>query len=256
MSYIKNKRDGQTATPTKYVCRKKDLDKYLDDDLKLELQTLFYDNPYNKVKNEDAWRMFHDGMNPDDFMFSFGIDLNKPRVRDAVALDIIKLDDDSVSNSRDYTFMEHVTYSPLEYERMVLNRNYRVNLVNFEDEWVKITYTGEGNEWITKRKRTVDRVWQGLRLSDHVLGYFNSIFKTAFDENTGDVKKDVDLDKDVYLPPMSWLDVTNEVSLIPNAVETLDPTRARDYYDERYDEYKDSLRRNNILMVSAFALVD
>ena len=64
------------------------------------------------------------------------------------------------------------------------------------------------------------------------------------------------LDKDVYLPPMSWLDVTNEVSLIPNAVETLDPTRARDYYDERYDEYKDSLRRNNILMVSAFALVD
>ena len=116
--------------------------------------------------------MFVDGMNPEDFLFSFGIDISRPRVRDAVAFDIIKLDDGSVSNFKDYTFMEHVTYSPLEYERMLLNRNYRVNLTNLEDEWVKITYTEEGSGWTTKRKRTVERIWQGLRLSDHVLGYF------------------------------------------------------------------------------------
>ena len=55
---------------------------------------------------------------------------------------------------------------------------------------------------------------------------------------------------------MSWQDITNEVALIPNARNDLYPTTARKYYDEDYHEYKESIKKNGILMVSAFALVD
>lgn len=200
--------------------------------------------------------MFADGMNPEEFLFSMGIDFSRPRVRDAVAFDIVKLDDDTVSNWKEYTFMEHVTYSPLEYERMVLNRNYRVNLYSLEDEWVKITYMDDDSGMITKRKRTVEKVSQGLRLSDHVLGYFGSVFNTAFDQETGEVKEGLDVAKEVYLPETTWMDVTNEIALIPNARPDLNPVSARDYYDERYAEYRELLKKNGILMVSTFARVD
>ena len=54
---------------------------------------------------------------------------------------------------------------------------------------------------------------------------------------------------------MTWMDVTNEIALIPNARSDLNPITAREYYDERYGEYRDSLKKNGILMISAFARV-
>ena len=112
---------------------------------------------------------------PKEFLYSrCGINLDRPTIRDAVALDIIKLDDSnldvqSVSNDNVYTWPERITYSPMEYERFLLNKNFRINLVNLEHEWSKITYMGRN--WDGEHPdekvvaRTVDRVYQGPRMS-------------------------------------------------------------------------------------------
>ena len=39
-----------------------------------------------------------------------------------------------------YTYGWHLYYSAPEYERLVLNRNFRINLVNLEDGWTDIEY--------------------------------------------------------------------------------------------------------------------
>lgn len=168
----------------------------------------------------------------------------------------MKLDDDSVSNSSDYTYMEHLTYSPLEYERMLLNRNYRVNLVNMEPEWSRITYTGESGLQSIKMKRSLERPYQGFRLSETILSYFNGIFTESFDCNDATPKMSTNFAKDVYLPYTLSSDVRSEVALISNTNPDLSPNVARRYYDMKYGEYLELLKKNNILAVSTFALVD
>lgn len=73
-------------------------------------------------------------------MSYLGISYSNPTVRDAVAFDMVKLDDDSVSNDSKYTYPEHLEYSTLEYERFLLNKNYRINLVNLDPEFSKIRF--------------------------------------------------------------------------------------------------------------------
>ena len=60
----------------------------------------------------------------------------------------MKLDNDSVSNDNIYTYEEHKNYSPMEYERYLLNRNFRINLVNLDPDWSNISYgeNGQGGE--------------------------------------------------------------------------------------------------------------
>ena len=70
----------------------------------------------------------------------------------------MKLDDDSVSNDSIYTYEEHKNYSPMEYERYLLNRNYRINLVNLAPDWSNISYGKNGKDG-TKRRRTVEKVY-------------------------------------------------------------------------------------------------
>ena len=114
--------------------------------------------------------MFYKGTTPEEYLLRrCGIDFNNLTVRDAVAFDIVKLDNDTVSNDNVYTWPERITYSPMEYERFLLNKNFRINLVNLEPEWSKITYMGRN--WDGEHPdekvvaRTVDRAYQGPRMS-------------------------------------------------------------------------------------------
>lgn len=87
--------------------------------------------------------MFYGKQAPSEFLEQFGIDFEHPTVRDAVAFDLVKLDDESVSNDSTYTYGEHVGYSPMEYERYLLHKNFRINLVNLDPDWSSITYVKE-----------------------------------------------------------------------------------------------------------------
>ena len=58
----------------------------------------------------------------------------------------MKLDDDSVSNDNIYTYEEHKNYSPMEYERYLLNKNFRINLVNLDPDWSNISYGEDGKD--------------------------------------------------------------------------------------------------------------
>lgn len=126
---------------TKYVCTSGQLDMLLNDEVKEKFQDIF-----RKPTKDDrlTWRMHYKTTNPKDFLARFGIDFEHPTVRDAVALDLVKLDDStvgsigSVSNDKDYTYPEHVWFSPLEYERYLLNKNFRIHLVNLETEWKSV----------------------------------------------------------------------------------------------------------------------
>jgi hypothetical protein len=120
----------------------------------------------------------------DEFFAKYGIDYDNPTVRDAVAFDLVKLDDDSVSNDNVYRYKDHQNYSPMEYERYLLNRNYRINLVNLDPERSNIKYgedeqtsTEDYNASIshTKEKPTVVRMFQGPRISKTLLEYFQNV---------------------------------------------------------------------------------
>ena len=81
------------------------------------------------------------GHTPEEFFQHFAIDFAHPTVRDAVALGMVKLSNDSVSVDYCNDFVENKNYSPYEFERYMLHRNFKVNLVNLEPtEWVNITY--------------------------------------------------------------------------------------------------------------------
>ena len=114
------------------------MNKHLDEDLKKKFKGLFYDKDGKQLPI--AWRMFYDGTTPDEFLSGLGIDIDNPRVRDAVAFDLVKLDDGSVSNDWNCEYEKHLGYSPSEYERMLLHRNFRINLVHTEPQFTKIRY--------------------------------------------------------------------------------------------------------------------
>ena len=73
-----------------------------------------------------------------------GMDYENPTVRDAVAFDLVKLDSPDVSNDFIHLAQENKWCSPLEHERFLLNRNFRVHLVNLEPEWSDIQFVREG----------------------------------------------------------------------------------------------------------------
>lgn len=216
----------------KYVCSNiEDLDKLLDEDLKRQFKGLFYTEDGSPRK--EAWRMFHKKMTPETMLSRFGIDIDQPTVRDAVAFDLVKLDDDSVSNDSEYTYAEHVGYSSLEYERYLLNRNFRINLVNLNPEWSNIKYRSDGEDDSRPRKRvrTVERVYQGARLSSSLLGYFKQLMGLSdeeFESRKGQI----------YVPFTNANDFTTEVSLIPNTHPDFQPVTARSYYDMKYRKYR------------------
>ena len=108
------------------------LDHLLCDDMKTKFQQLFTDSR--------AWRMRYAGQNPKDFLDGLGINFDHPTVRDAIAVDLVKLDDDCVSNDSIYTAEEHIEWSPMEYERDLLHKNFRIHLVNLEPEWSNLNY--------------------------------------------------------------------------------------------------------------------
>ena len=232
-----------------YVCTYGDLDKLLPENLKQEFKGLFY-NP-DGTQRKDAWRMFYGKMTPEKFLSRFDIDIENPTVRAAVAFDLVKLDDGSVSNDTTYTYPEHINYSSLEYERLLLHRNFRVNLVNLDPEWSNIKYR---NKEERKRLRTVERVYQGARLSKSLLGYFKEVFDKAFNED-GTPNKQFDIGS-VYIPFTNANDFTTEVSLIPNTHPDFRAVTSRAYYDMRYRKYRHLLAKYGITAISSFALVD
>lgn len=84
-----------------YVCTAEDLDMLLDTKLKQKFQSLFY---LDGEPKQESWRMFWNNGTPETHLSKFGIDFNHPTVRDAVAFDLVKLDDESVSNDSTYVF--------------------------------------------------------------------------------------------------------------------------------------------------------
>ena len=114
------------------ICRFEDLDQPLEGELKSNFQSLF---------GTDCWRMHYKGADPKVFLAKFGIDYDEPTCRAAVAFDLMKRADGSVSNDSTFTWEERKFCSPMEYERQLLNRNYRINLVNLEPEWSVINYS-------------------------------------------------------------------------------------------------------------------
>ena len=226
----KKKRYRRTNVSVKYVCESKDLDKKLKGDVKQKFCELF-----NNPKTSDdkmAWRMFYGNAKPKTFLQKFGINLDAPTVRDAVALDLVKVDNDSVSNDSDYTCKEHIKYSQMEYERYLLNKNFRINLVNLEPEWSKISYAGKSNDGeqaITKSKRTVERMYQGVIVSTTLMRFFRDLLNKK--------KAGFSLEG-VYIPFTNANDFTTEVSLVPNTHPDFRPITARAYYDMKYAKYK------------------
>ena len=243
----------ENTTPTKYVCVASDLDKLLGAELKLEFWNLFYDvsgldggsnvDFAELPHNEKAWRMFYKDSNPVAFIKQrYGIDMQHPTVRDAVAFGLVKLDDETVSNCSEYTYGERVNFSRLEYDRYLLNKNYRVNLVDIEPVWSNVTY-GYDDDSPTKRVRTVQKEYQGVRFSDTVLGFFQELLDNGNGEGT-------------YVPFTNPNDVQVEFSLIPNTHSDFQPITFRSYYDMEYTKYVKKLRVYGIEAISTFALVD
>lgn len=120
----------------------------LPDEVKSRFQSLFFDPPTQSQPmkpRKDVWRLAYgkttntERINKvDKFLNRYGIDYKHPTVRDAVAFDLIKLEDGSVSNDRDYQYSEHIGYSESEYERFLLNKNFRINLINLDTDWSSI----------------------------------------------------------------------------------------------------------------------
>ena len=145
------------TTIHKYVCKVEDLNKFLPIELKEELWSLFYEKHTDGKKwhaKDSAWRMFHGKkMTPQKFFTRYGEDFSHPTVRLGVALDLIKLDDSSVSNDSEYHYGELETMSPQEIDRVILHRNFRINLVNLDYEYTNVKYK-DGD---VKKVRNVDR---------------------------------------------------------------------------------------------------
>ena len=102
-----------------------------------------------------------------------------------------------------------------------------------------------GNEPIPpKRRRTVDKVYQGVRMSDTLLEYFSKMFDLSVDP------------QDVHVPFTNSNDFTTEVSLIPHTHPDFRPITSRAYYDMKYRQYLKKLKKYGITAIATFALVD
>jgi hypothetical protein len=103
-------------------------------------------------------------------------------------------------------------------------------------------------------KRTVDRMYQGVKMSETILGYFKDILDSAFNED-GTPNGEFDIGQ-VYVPFTNANDFTTEISLIPNTHPDFRPVTSRAYYDNQYLRYRGMLKKHGINMISSFALVD
>ena len=238
----------------KYVCTSKDLDKLLPEPLDEKFRSLFADNwrfyyvPRKAYASgierkpewsDDEWkdrlRQSRDGKRGDkfsEFFAKYGINYDRPTVRDAVSFDLVKLDDDSVSNDNIYTYEERKNYSPMEYERYLLNRNFRINLVNLDYDWSNISYGEDGKDG-TQKRRTVDKVYQGPRISKTLLDYFKQIVDSGPTSN-------------IYVPFTNANDFSIEVALIPNTHPDFRQITSRAYYDTQWSQYKRLLKSYGI----------
>lgn len=231
---------------TKYVCKTSELDKTLPDSGENNIKKVFQD-----LFDSDAWRMNYSDETPRDILSKYGISYDNPTVRDAVALDIIKLDSSSVSNDSIYTYKEHKAYSRHEYERFLLNKNFRPQLANLAPDWSKVIHNGSVEY---QQKRTQDVMYQGVRMSNVLLRFFNLIFKRGFN-STGTKKSGFYVDN-LYVPFTNSNDFTTEVALIPNTHVDFRPVTSRAYYDEQHIKYLKQLKKYNINAIATFALVD
>ena len=249
--------------PKKYVCVKEDLDKLLPDVLKEEFQDLFSDNwrllyvprkeyylDKNPGESDDDWKerlkQNRNRLGSEkfyEFFRKYGMDYANPTVRDAVAFDLVKLDDDSVSNDSVYTYNYHKNYSPMEYERYLLNRNFRINLVSLGPDWSNISY-GEEDHEEPKTKPTVDKMFQGIKISKTLLGYFRKVIDNGYASDR------------IYVPFTNANDFSAEVALIPNTHPDFRSITSRAYYDTKWAQYKRTLNEYGISAISTFALVD
>ena len=207
---------------------------------------------------EEAWKNERSEKQKNKFLAffnQFGIDFDNPTVRDAVAFDLVKLDDDSVSNDRVYAFDEHVGYSPMEYERYLLHKNYRINLVNLDPDWSNIEYKDNSSDATTekarKRKRTIDKMYQGVRISKTLLDYFNQVIV-----NGGTTVIVNGEEQKIYVPITNANDFSTEVSLIPNTHSDFRPITSRAYYDVKWAQYKRLCEKYEFTNIATFALVD
>ena len=182
-------------------------------------------------------------------------------MRDAVAFDLVKLDDDSVSNDSVYTFEEHKEYSPMEYERYLLHKNFRINLVNLAKDWSEITYGNEsGQETAPKKKRTEDKVYEGARLSETLLGHFSELMcddstDSRFVDSTESEFADSTA-SGIYVPVTNANDFSMEVALIPNTHPDFRQITSRAYYDTKWAQYKRLCQKYGFDNIATFALVD
>lgn len=181
----------------------------------------------------DAVQLFKDRL---------GIDIDHPTLRDAVAVDLVKLDDGSVSNDYISTTSEHIHWSYPEHERWLLNRNFRIHLVNLENEWSEVQY----DDGVVETKRTVEREYQGPRMSRTLLQYFQDLFNHYFSDGS----------EEVYVPFTNANDFINEIALIPNTHPDFRSISSRAYYDTMYNLYKSRLGDYGVSAVATFALVD
>ena len=216
-----------------YICHYEDLNKTLPDELTSKFQDLF--------SGDKAWRMNYNGKEPKDYLAPYGIDFYNPTFRDAVALDLVKLvDDDSVSNDYIYLANEHRWWSPMEYERWLMHRNYRINLVNLAPDFSNITYTKSET---SDTRRTIDYMYQGIKMSSTLLSFFSNLLGGMAGE-------------DVYSPVLNANDFSAEISLVPNTHTNFREVVTRAYYDRKYMDYRALMESFNISNIATFALVD
>lgn len=143
-------------------------------------------------------------------------------MRDAIAVDLVKLDDDSVSNDSIYTAEEHIEWSPMEYERYLLHKNFRIHLVNLEPEWSNLNYE---QSTAPTEKRTWERMYQGMKISEELARYFYNVFASSESEY-------------VYVPTTNANDFYSEVALVPNTHPDFKPISTRAFYDKEWMKYK------------------
>ena len=101
----------------------------------------------------------------------------------------------------------------------------------------------------------MERVFQGVVLSDSILGYFQNVFQNGFGED-GNPRTDADPNSVAYVPFTNANDFTQEFSLVPNTHDMFSSITTRAYYDGKHLLYRKRLRRHGISTISSFALVD
>ena len=111
------------------------------------------------------------------------MDFDKPTVRDAVSVGLVKLDDGSVSNSKEYVGEDEQKNTNLEWERRILNQNYRINLFQDHPEYSNVHYMNSEDPTVTIRKKVEEQVYQGVRLSNSMLNFFDDVFDLCFDKD-------------------------------------------------------------------------